>query len=126
MWHQVKRCTFLRKGELSTKQCAHNPDHCPCIFEYVYFARPDSFIDKVSVYAARVHMGQKLGDKIARDWKDLDIDVGYPDPETSCDIALEIAQKLNKPYRQGFGKTAISVVPSSCRVRPSVKISATS
>ena len=92
------------KGELSTKQCAHNPDHCPCIFEYVYFARPDSFIDKVSVYAARVHMGQKLGDKIARDWKDLDIDAVIPIPETSCDIALEIAQKLNKPYRQGFVK----------------------
>jgi amidophosphoribosyltransferase len=92
------------QGELSTKQCAHNPDHCPCIFEYVYFARPDSFIDKVSVYAARVHMGQKLGDKIARDWKDLDIDVVIPIPETSCDIALEIAQKLNKPYRQGFVK----------------------
>lgn len=92
------------KGELSTKQCAHNPDHCPCIFEYVYFARPDSFIDKVSVYAARVHMGQKLGAKIARDWKDLDIDVVIPIPETSCDIALEIAQILNKPYRQGFVK----------------------
>jgi amidophosphoribosyltransferase len=92
------------QGELSTKQCAHNPNHCPCIFEYVYFARPDSFIDKVSVYAARVHMGQKLGAKIARDWKDLDIDVVIPIPETSCDIALEIAQILNKPYRQGFVK----------------------
>lgn len=92
------------KGELSTKQCAHNPDHCPCIFEYVYFARPDSFIDKVSVYAARVHMGQKLGAKIARQWQDLDIDVVIPIPETSCDIALEIAQILNKPYRQGFVK----------------------
>ena len=91
-------------GELFTKQCAANPDHCPCIFEYVYFARPDSFIDKVSVYAARVHMGQKLGQKIAREWKDLDIDVVIPIPETSCDIALEIAQILGKPYRQGFVK----------------------
>lgn len=92
------------KGELSTKQCAKKPDLCPCIFEYVYFARPDSFIDKVSVYAARVHMGQKLGAKIAREWQDLDIDVVIPIPETSCDIALEIAQILNKPYRQGFVK----------------------
>ncbi len=91
-------------GELFTKQCAQNPLHCPCIFEYVYFARPDSFIDKVSVYAARVHMGEKLGKKIAREWKDLDIDVVIPIPETSCDIALEIAQVLNKPYRQGFVK----------------------
>ncbi len=85
------------EGELFTKQCAHQPNHCPCIFEYVYFARPDSFIDKVSVYAARVHMGEKLGKKIAREWKDLDIDVVIPIPETSCDIALEIAQVLNKP-----------------------------
>jgi len=92
------------KGVLSTQQCAENPDHCPCIFEYVYFARPDSFIDKVSVYAARGHMGQKLGAKIKREWKDLDIDVVIPIPETSCDIALEIAQILNKPYRQGFVK----------------------
>ena len=90
-------------GELFTQQCA-TANHCPCIFEYVYFARPDSFIDKVSVYAARVHMGQKLGAKIARQWKDLDIDVVIPIPETSCDIALEIAQILNKPYRQGFVK----------------------
>ena len=92
------------QGELSSLQCADNPKLCPCIFEYVYFARPDSFIDKVSVYAARVHMGQKLGEKIKREWADLDIDVVIPIPETSCDIALEIAQRLNKPYRQGFVK----------------------
>jgi amidophosphoribosyltransferase len=91
-------------GELYTRQCAANPKHCPCLFEYVYFARPDSYLDKVSVYGARVHMGQKLGAKIAREWPELDIDVVIPIPETSCDIALEIAQILNKPYRQGFVK----------------------
>lgn len=91
-------------GQLFTRQCADNPILSPCIFEFVYFARPDSFIDKVSVYGARVKMGQKLGAKIRREWDDLDIDVVIPIPETSCDIALEIAQVLEKPYRQGFVK----------------------
>ncbi|WP_064605301.1 amidophosphoribosyltransferase [Photobacterium sp. J15] len=91
-------------GELYTEQCAENPALHPCIFEFVYFARPDSFIDKVSVYSARVCMGQKLGEKIKREWYDHDIDVVIPIPETSCDSALEIARTLDKPYRQGFVK----------------------
>ncbi|WP_409420254.1 amidophosphoribosyltransferase [Pseudaeromonas sp. ZJS20] len=91
-------------GQLFTQQCAQDAKLCPCIFEYVYFARPDSFINQVSVYAARVHMGQKLGEKIKREWEDLDIDVVIPIPETSNDIALEIAQRLGLPYRQGFVK----------------------
>ena len=91
-------------GELYAQQCADNPVLTPCIFEYVYFARPDSCIDGVSVYAARVHMGQRLGEKIAREWQDMDIDVVIPVPETSNDIALRIANVLNKPYRQGFVK----------------------
>ncbi|SFN30747.1 amidophosphoribosyltransferase [Izhakiella capsodis] len=92
------------KGQLFTRQCADNPCSNPCLFEYVYFARPDSFIDKISVYSARVRMGTKLGEKIAREWEDLDIDVVIPIPETSTDIALEIARILDKPYRQGFVK----------------------
>ncbi len=92
------------EGELYTQQCADNPQTNPCIFEYVYFARPDSFIDKISVYSARVEMGKKLGDKIQQEWADLDIDVVIPIPETSCDIALQIAQAIDKPYRQGFVK----------------------
>ncbi|WP_261815551.1 amidophosphoribosyltransferase [Vibrio gallicus] len=92
------------EGEIATKQCAANPQLNPCIFEFVYFARPDSFIDKVSVYAARVEMGNMLGEKIKREWDDLDIDVVIPIPETSCDIALQIAQIIDKPYRQGFVK----------------------
>ncbi|MDD9196495.1 amidophosphoribosyltransferase [Aliivibrio sp. S3MY1] len=92
------------EGGLYTQQCAHDPKLNPCIFEFVYFARPDSFIDKISVYSARVEMGKRLGEKIKREWEDLDIDVVLPIPETSCDIALEIAQIINKPYRQGFVK----------------------
>ncbi|MBR9856846.1 MAG: amidophosphoribosyltransferase [Gammaproteobacteria bacterium] len=95
---------ITKQGELFSQQCAAEPQHHSCIFEYVYFARPDSFIDKVSVYGARVRMGQKLGAKIAREWEDLDIDVVIPIPETSCDIALEIAHNLQLPYRQGFVK----------------------
>ncbi|MCW8328270.1 amidophosphoribosyltransferase [Photobacterium sp. SDRW27] len=91
-------------GQLFTEQCAESPALNPCIFEFVYFARPDSFIDKISVYGARVRMGTKLGEKIKREWDDLDIDVVIPIPETSCDSALEIARMLDKPYRQGFVK----------------------
>ncbi|MDF2153792.1 amidophosphoribosyltransferase [Vibrio sp. CAU 1672] len=91
-------------GQLFTKQCADNPKLNPCIFEFVYFARPDSFIDKISVYSARVEMGKKLGERIREDYADLDIDVVIPIPETSCDIALQIAQAIDKPYRQGFVK----------------------
>ncbi|VFP79690.1 amidophosphoribosyltransferase [Candidatus Erwinia haradaeae] len=92
------------KGQLFIQQCSDNPKHNPCLFEYVYFARPDSFLDKISVYSARVRMGTKLGLKIANQWKDRNIDVVIPIPETSCDIALEMARILNKPYRQGFVK----------------------
>ncbi|TDB53601.1 amidophosphoribosyltransferase [Photorhabdus khanii] len=95
---------ITEKGQLFTRQCAENPSLTPCLFEFVYFARPDSFIDKISVYNARVRMGNKLGTKIAREWEDLHIDVIIPVPETSCDIALEIARILGKPYRQGFVK----------------------
>ncbi len=92
------------EGELFTKQCADSPKLNPCIFEFVYFARPDSFIDKISVYSARVEMGKKLGERIREDYADLDIDVVIPIPETSCDIALQIAQAIDIPYRQGFVK----------------------
>ena len=92
------------EGELFTKQCADSPSLTPCIFEFVYFARPDSFIDKISVYSARVEMGKRLGERIKNEFSDLDIDVVIPIPETSNDIALQIAQAIDKPYRQGFVK----------------------
>ena len=95
---------ITQDGQFYSQQCSDNPQYYPCIFEYVYFARPDSFMNGVSVYQSRILMGQKLGKKIAREWKDVDIDVVIPIPETSCDAALEIARILNKPYRQGFVK----------------------
>ncbi len=95
---------FSEDGQIYSQQCAENPTYNPCIFEFVYFARPDSTIDKMSVYASRVEMGTKLGEKIEKEWGDLDIDVVIPIPETSCDIALQIAQHLKIPYRQGFVK----------------------
>lgn len=91
-------------GQLYSQQCAENPTYTPCIFEYVYFARPDSTIDNVSVYASRVAMGKKLGEKIKKEWAHLDIDVVIPIPETSNDAALQIATELGLPYRQGFVK----------------------
>lgn len=91
-------------GDLHTQLCADNAKCIPCIFEYVYFARPDSTINEVSVYSSRVKMGEYLGRKIKNDWSELDIDVVIPVPETSCDIALQIAQEIDRPYRQGFVK----------------------
>ncbi|BGI50836.1 MAG: amidophosphoribosyltransferase [Arsenophonus endosymbiont of Ceratovacuna japonica] len=91
-------------GQFFARQCAKNPKLTPCLFEFVYLARPDSFIDKISVNQSRLRMGQKLGTKISKQWKHLNIDVVIPIPETSCDSALEIAYILDKPYRQGFVK----------------------
>ncbi|MBU2979738.1 amidophosphoribosyltransferase [Alteromonas sp. C1M14] len=95
---------ITEQGELHTQQCAEAPTTSPCIFEFVYFARPDTFIDGISVYASRVNMGRKLGEKIKKEWADLDIDVVIPIPETSMDVALQIATTLDLPYRQGFVK----------------------
>jgi len=91
-------------GELHTRQCAENPSWTPCIFEYVYFARPDSIIDNVSVYKARLRMGEKLATTIRRDWPELHIDVVMPIPDTSRTAALELANQLNVKYREGFMK----------------------
>ncbi|AEW44639.1 amidophosphoribosyltransferase [Serratia symbiotica str. 'Cinara cedri'] len=93
---------ITEKGQFFSHQCAKNTKTHPCIFEYVYFAHTSSFIEKISIYGARVRMGRKLGQKISQEWKDLSIDVVIPIPETSCDIAQEIAHTLNKPYREGL------------------------
>ena len=91
-------------GELHTRQCADKPSVTPCIFEYVYLARPDSIIDDVSVYKARLRMGEKLADKIRRVRPDHDIDVVIPIPDTSRTSALQLANNLGLKYREGFIK----------------------
>ena len=92
------------RGELHTQLCAEKADFAPCIFEYVYFARPDSMIDDISVHKARMRMGVALGEKILRLRPDHDIDVVIPIPDTSRDSALEIANVLGVKYREGFIK----------------------
>lgn len=92
-------------GTLHTQICAPQGQHAICMFEYVYFARPDSIIDGASVYETRLKMGEKLGDKIRRDHPELnDIDVVIPIPDTSLPSALQLANHLNLPFRLGFIK----------------------
>ena len=92
------------RGELTAEICAPPAKHAPCIFEYVYFARPDSMMDDISVHKARMRMGVKLGEKILRLRPDHDIDTVIPIPDTSRDAALEIANVLGVKYREGFIK----------------------
>ncbi|MES2393515.1 MAG: amidophosphoribosyltransferase [Acidobacteriota bacterium] len=77
-------------------------EKAPCLFEYVYLARPDSVLDGASIYDCRVNMGTHLADKIKREWSHLDIDVVIPIPSTSRIAAQEIATRLNKPYRDAL------------------------
>lgn len=87
-----------------SQQCAQDAKLTPCIFEYVYFARPDSVIDGVSVYASRLKMGERLADKIREQYAHLKIDVVIPIPDTSRPSALQLANKLGVTYREGFIK----------------------
>ena len=87
-----------------SQQCAENPKLNPCIFEYVYFARPDSVMDGISVYASRLFMGEFLADKIRRQWPEHDIDVVIPIPDSSRPSALQLANHLGIPFREGFVK----------------------
>jgi amidophosphoribosyltransferase len=91
-------------GRLHSHQCAEAARHTPCIFEYVYFARPDSIIDNISVYKARLRMGELLAEKIKRQRPEHDIDVVIPIPDTSRTSALQVAQLLGVKYREGFIK----------------------
>ncbi|MCH8499035.1 MAG: amidophosphoribosyltransferase [Marinobacter sp.] len=91
-------------GSLYTQQCADDPHLVPCIFEHVYFARPDSIIDKVSVYKARLRMGETLADKVMRERPEHDIDVIMPIPDTSRTSAMQLAHRLGVKYREGFMK----------------------
>jgi amidophosphoribosyltransferase len=91
-------------GRMHCQQCVATVRHTPCIFEYVYFARPDSILDNISVYRARMRMGERLAAKVLREYPDHDIDVIIPIPDTSRTSALQMAQKLGIKYREGFTK----------------------
>jgi len=112
-------------GHVHARQCAENPVSSPCIFEFVYFARPDSMIDGIYVHKTRLRMGERLASKIQRDWSDVDIDVVIPIPDTSRTSALEMAYRLGKPFREGFiknryiGRTFI--MPGQAERRKSVR-----
>ncbi len=96
---------FIDKdGKVHTRLCSENSTVSPCIFEYVYFARPDSIIDGISVYKARMNMGTALADNIKKALPDNDIDVVVPIPDTSRISALELSSRLNIPFREGFIK----------------------
>ena len=91
-----------RKGNVHSQQCSDNSILSPCIFEFVYFARPDSIIDKISVYKSRLRMGERLAIKIKSEWQYEEIDVVMPIPDTSRTSALQVANELNLKYREGF------------------------
>ena len=91
-------------GRFVSRQCADNPQLVPCIFEYVYFARPDSLIDGASVYGARLRMGEYLADKVARNMRLGDIDVVMPIPDSSRPAAMQLAARLGLDYREGLIK----------------------
>ncbi len=92
------------QGGFFSRQCAQDAVLTPCIFEHVYLARPDSLIDGVSVYEARLRMGEQLAEKIRTKHAQLKIDVVIPVPDTSRPIAMQLAQGLGLPYREGFVK----------------------
>ena len=93
-----------RQGNIFTQQCASASKYSPCIFEFVYFARPDSVIDNISVYKSRLRMGEKLAAKIQQEWSNEKIDVVIPIPDTSRVSALQLAQKLKVKYSEGLIK----------------------
>ena len=92
------------QGQVHWRQCAEQPEHSPCIFEFVYLARPDSLIDGIAVHKTRLRMGERLANKIKREWRDHDIDVVIPVPDTSRTAALQMAYELDVKYREGFIK----------------------
>src|SRR5258706_1474934 len=92
------------EGRFHSQQCAAHPSLNPCIFEYVYLARPDPLIDGASVYETRLNMGEKLAQKIRRHYQHLDVDVVIPIPDSSRASALQLAHGLGVPYREGFVK----------------------
>ncbi|MEX2469448.1 MAG: amidophosphoribosyltransferase [Pseudohongiellaceae bacterium] len=113
------------EGKLHTQVCTEPGEHTPCIFEHVYFARPDSLMDSISVYKSRMRMGQRLAAKIERLRPDHDIDVVIPIPDTSRTSALELANDLGLKYREGFVKNRYIgrtfIMPGQSQRRKSVR-----
>ncbi len=113
------------QGNLHTKVCGEPGIHAPCIFEHVYFARPDSLMDSISVYKARLRMGQRLAEKVNRLRPNHDIDVVIPVPDTSRTSALELANHLGIKYREGFVKNRYIgrtfIMPGQSQRRKSVR-----
>jgi amidophosphoribosyltransferase len=91
-------------GQVHAQQCADAPQLHPCMFEYVYLARPDSVMDGISVYQARLNLGETLAQRVINTMPPSDIDVVIPIPESSRPSAMQLAQKIGKPYREGFVK----------------------
>ncbi len=91
-------------GHLFSRHCAPEVPYTPCIFEHVYFARPDSVIDGMSVYQSRLNQGRRLAERLLESWADHDIDVVIPIPDSGRIAALQMAKTLNLPYREGFVK----------------------
>ena len=92
------------EGKIHTQQCAENPSLNPCMFEFVYLARPDSVMDGISVYQARLNLGETLAQRLISTIRPNEIDVVIPIPESSRPSAMQLAQKIGKPYREGFVK----------------------
>ena len=112
-------------GEMTSKQCAANPRLIPCSFEYVYLARPDSIMNGISVYEARLRLGDRLADTIAQYTPMGDIDVVMPIPDSSRPAAMQVAQKLGVEYREGFYKNRYVgrtfIMPGQAERKKSVK-----
>ncbi|MCH7345524.1 amidophosphoribosyltransferase [Pelomonas sp. CA6] len=92
------------EGRVHTRQCAEHPSLNPCMFEFVYLARPDSVLDGISVYQARLNMGETLAQRVISTMPPSDIDVVIPIPESSRPSAMQLAHRIGKPYREGFVK----------------------
>ena len=112
-------------GELMRRKVVRKNSHTPCLFEFVYFSRPDSSIDDISIHKSRLRMGDFLGDKILKEYPKLNVDVVIPIPDTSRTSAMQVAYKLGVKYREGFMKNRYIgrtfIMPGQRNRRRSVK-----